>query len=603
MVKLALTVTPVAFETPVSFASRLAFRNGCVSTRALCSDMDISFDKLVDGDPEAMAGLAELGGLPDYSFSAIRRVGIKAFTLGSEPIHPTILRRETLRVCPACVLNDRQNSHLPPGASMAGRVAWQLRPLRTCPEHDLALASFTFPDANHRHDFGYRLAQVSPDHLLAAAESGHRSPSALERYLDKRLFGGASAPSWMDQIGVAALSRCSEILGAMVSRGPDVLLDDLGEHDLYEMGDIGYAILEPGPQHLRTYLSALQDRTGRGGTAGAQQMFGALYKWLAFSASGPEATPLRDIVRRHIIETMPVGAGEVVLGQIVEKRVVHSVSSAAKEYGFHIKTLRNNLSAAGVVTSDETVVHVQATFNADDNRLLLERLRRGISIKALRGHMNIDRVPLFILTSNEVLRPIIGRTTQDPIYDPHDADSLLTDLARDSVAVSQPTERRVGISAATKRANCGLIETVKLMLAGELTWIGRLDGEQGFRALLLDADELRAKVALPPMEGIVPSSLCKKLGIRGSAIQEMIRSGILETALAVNPVNRCPQVVVPLEAYEKFVSTYISLRDIALQKGHLSPRKALKELTDLGVLPDAQMLSFRAYVFLKSDLV
>lgn len=604
MVKLALTVPPLAWETPVSFASRLAFRNGCVSTRALCSDMAISFDKLVDGDLQALAGLAELGGLEDesYSFSAIRRIGIKAFVLGSEPIHPTIVRRETLRICPACVLDDRLQSHLPPGASMAGRVAWQLRPLRTCPVHGLPLASFAFAESNHRNDFGYRLAQVRLANLVSAGSVRRRSPSSLERHLDARLFSGGPNGSWLDQIGVAALSRCCEVLGAMVARGPDVLLDALNEDDLHAMGGVGFGILEPGPHNLRDYLSTLQDRAGRGGAAGAQQMFGALYKWLAFSASGPEAATLRDVVRSHIIETMPVGAGEVVLGQAVEKRRVHSVSSAAKEYGFHINTLRNNLSAAGVVTSDDAVMHAQAIFKVEENRVLLERLQRGVSTKTLRDRMNIDRVPLFILTSNEILRPIIGRATQDPVFDPEDADRLLEDLGRAGVAVSVPTARQVGVSAATKRANCSLVETIRIMLAGELRWVGLLEGERGFRALLIDADELRAKVALPPLEGFVPSALCKKLGIRGSAIQQMIQSGILETIVVVNPVNRCPQVIVPPAAYEKFVSAYTSLRDVSFQKGHLSARRTLKELMSSGIHPDPQILSFGAYVFLKSDI-
>jgi hypothetical protein len=248
------------------------------------------------------------------------------------------------------------------------------------------------------------------------------------------------------------------------------------------------------------------------------------------------------------------------------------------------------------------VLHAQAVFAADENHVLLERLKGGLSTKALKLHMNIDRVPLFILTSNKILEPIISRTAQEPIFDPLDADRLLSDLGRSSVSVAELTGSRMGISAATKRANCSLLETIRLMLEGELKWVGRLREERGFRALLIDSDELRTKVALPPMPGIVPSALCRILGIRGSAIKRIIEAGLLKTEMTINPANRCPQEVVPPTALKEFTSVYVSLRDIARQKGHLSARVTLKELADLGVHPDELISSFGAYMFLRSDI-
>ncbi|MDB5529199.1 MAG: hypothetical protein JWR51_2302 [Devosia sp.] len=604
MVKLALTVPSITHETPLSLAFRLASRNARASARRFCSDMALSFEKLFDGDVELTASLAELAGIveEELASSSIRRVGVKMYMLGHEPLHPSILRREAVRVCPACVLHDRLMTNLPPGASMAGRVAWQLRPARTCIEHHLPLLTFPINGTNDHHDFGFWLDRVPVRDLLRAAQTECRSPSGLEEYLDRRLFHAARTGSWLDDIPIGALSRCCEIVGAMIDHGRDVRLDSLGEDALHKAGGVGFAILVTGPRHLRDFLATLQERSGLAGPAGAQQMFGALYKWLAFSASGSDADAIRQVVRTHIVETLPVGPKDNVLGLPVEKRVIHSVSTAAAEYGLHIKTLRNNLVSAGIVTADETVVHAQAVFKADENESLLDRLRRGMPAIALRKYMHIDRVPLTIITTNRILSPIVSGNNVEQLFDSRDADQILADLGRGAVSVVEPAGNQVSVSMATRRANCSLLETLRLMLAGELTWVGLLDREEGYRALLIDHQELRQKVALPPLEGLIPSAIIRKLGIRGDAVQKIISSGHLSTLAGINPTKRCPQRVVPFEAFDRFNATYISLRDVARQMNQASARKALALLANDDIFPVREFQSYGAYLFLRSSL-
>ena len=53
--------------------------------------------------------------------------------------------------------------------------------------------------------------------------------------------------------------------------------------------------------------------------------------------------PLADVLRRHIIETMPFGPGDVVLGQDVTKRRLHSARTVAPELGLSIVTAHKRL--------------------------------------------------------------------------------------------------------------------------------------------------------------------------------------------------------------------------------------------------------------------
>src|SRR3546814_5063239 len=59
--------------------------------------------------------------------------------------------------------------------------------------------------------------------------------------------------------------------------------------------------------------------------------------------------PVREVIRQHIIETMPVGPSDHIFSIPVEARRVHSIRSAAQEAGAHPKRLRKLLHAAGYI--------------------------------------------------------------------------------------------------------------------------------------------------------------------------------------------------------------------------------------------------------------
>jgi hypothetical protein len=70
---------------------------------------------------------------------------------------------------------------------------------------------------------------------------------------------------------------------------------------------------------------------------GPRLVFGRLYEWLAHESDDAAYEPLRDIIRRHVIETMPLGPGDDVFGREVTVRRLHSVRSASLEMDVHPK--------------------------------------------------------------------------------------------------------------------------------------------------------------------------------------------------------------------------------------------------------------------------
>lgn len=62
-------------------------------------------------------------------------------------------------------------------------------------------------------------------------------------------------------------------------------------------------------------------------------MFGDLYDWAA--RTDRDRGPLADILRQHILETVPLGPGDIIFWETVTERRVHSVRTLSLATGLH----------------------------------------------------------------------------------------------------------------------------------------------------------------------------------------------------------------------------------------------------------------------------
>ena len=79
------------------------------------------------------------------------------------------------------------------------------------------------------------------------------------------------------------------------------------------------------------------------------QTFGKLYAGLGGYLADNQFAPFRTILRECILETWPIAAGDVVLGEIVPERILHTPTTAAKETGLGIKLVEQFLIDAGAI--------------------------------------------------------------------------------------------------------------------------------------------------------------------------------------------------------------------------------------------------------------
>ncbi|WP_454632791.1 hypothetical protein [Bradyrhizobium cenepequi] len=90
---------------------------------------------------------------------------------------------------------------------------------------------------------------------------------------------------------------------------------------------------------------------------------------------------------------------------------------------------------------------------------------------------------------------------------------------------------------------------------------------EGYLSLLLDLDEVRALVRGPDHGGLTGIAISDRWRVADRVVAALIRHGHLKSITVVNPVNRCPTVIVPVQEVERFEREYVSLFALAKRRG------------------------------------
>jgi hypothetical protein len=153
------------------------------------------------------------------------------------------------------------------------------------------------------------------------------------------------------------------------------------------------------------------------------------------------------------------------------------------------------------------------------------------------------------------------------MFAPEDLDDFLTRLGAGAAEVAAVGPNQSDIPTIAKKACCGTAEIVQAILDGRLVPKGRLASERGFMAVLLDLDEVRTLFRGAELDGLTALALAKRLGVADRVTARLIGGGYLRTVTAINPINRCPTVIVPTEEVERFEREFVSLFSLAKQRG------------------------------------
>lgn len=606
-----LRALPAPYETPVGNASRNAVLNHQLrGVSAFCTDLGLDYVGLRDCDPTAVAALANLLGVSPGAFDTgiIRREGHN-YSIRGERLLKHSLRRDRTHVCPVCLADDVATSSHPPAAAAYCRSHWQLDVIRCCPDHELELIEIPSEDTLRARDFAGLVEPYlgSLDTLPRCAIS--RSDTAFQQYLIARLDKSAPPVGFLDELEFHAASRLCEMLGASLCFEDSRKLETLSNSDWLTSGELGFSFAREGREGVRAALREFQRRFtdySKSGNDGPQAIFGRFFKWAAFNCGGAAYSPIREILHEHIVETMPMEPGAILLGKAVERRNIHSVRSASQEIGAHPKQLRKILRAIGVLSPlDDAKLNAFAFFDADRHADTLEDIRDAMPLRAASEYIGAGRVHGKLLFDRGFIRPFVRTSVEHAIkehlFSKRELDGFLARLFKLAVIADQPnSERFVSIPAAAKRANCSSTEIVDLVLKGEIA-SRRFLGPATFMALLVDYEEVRSKIRGEYVDEVTAREASVLVRTTDGAIKALIDEGILPTRTMISPKNRCPVQVILRSAIEEFRQAYCTSAEISRDVG-IGPRGIERIAREHGVNPELKREKYRVSFYRRSEL-
>lgn len=484
--RLQNTVALHADETAASFASRLAAANGIPTIADLLMDAELSMAEFLKGDSKTFDTLAALGGvaLDDLIRHAFIPTGISTYRCMGHEFGMRNLLRGRSRICPACFREDTGPQMTPDTALDAyGRILWTLSSARVCPVHKLSLISA--PEDTVQHEFFDTWSLWLPE-ICEGSLNQHVADGGLyEEHVARRLAGDIP-DGWASRFPIDALGATCEMLGVSQTHGKNATLGGVSDAELAVATSVGFRLLDSGPTELVAYFENLRRTPGQPQDR-PQARYGRIYDWLKRgSGCGPDLEPLRAILRQHIIENWPLGAGEQALDHTLPERRLHSLRTAAKTHDLHPKRLRRILIDAGIITETE-LPDFEVIFDAIEAQEILEQASGSVAFASAQKRLGMTRSQMETLIRADILKPGEGGDQARPRFTEATIQHWLEFFM--SFPPSQKWESLIGIADAARKHKSSTDRVLSLILNGSFTKVHSVVGSAGFSAVVIDKAE------------------------------------------------------------------------------------------------------------------
>lgn len=604
---------PLFDETLFSWCARLADFHAAMSCQDWLKMMEISQNSVINHDPACVTRLAALTGFSTSRVMAcgLQRLGDRSYRHGDETFSPFFALRTQTTYCPACLLEDRDPTG-PSAGQRVGRLSWVFNPVRTCPRHGTLLQRR--PQAGYREKF-QDMNLVAPDDQQLESLAHHaegRSVSELQRYVQMRFDNGCGS-AWVDRQRIDQTAKACEMLGAVLEFGAHADFDKLTLAQWDDAGNTGFEAARAGEHGIRCAFEKVASNSMRDHkTGGPQALYGRLYQWLQFNKSKSDPGPIRDVLRAHILDTVPVAAGTRLFGQEVEKRRRHSLVSLSRATGLHFNTLKHVLSSAGFLAgSDAKKVGEWASFDAEKSEAFAHRLLNTIPVTKIPAYINCNRTQAEMLVREGIIPKLIpdgqrsGRTLLQVAT--ADLDAFLCRLRATGQPVEIPSAGMMDTIAASEIARETVADIVQLLLDGRLSRIEIVSEDLKFRSVLVDPKEVRrAAEEVDDACGLSAAEVAKRLGILKSGVSHL-RGTRDPDGDPFLPVIEIPNARGTIryrfseDAVARFAAHHVSLTDLAKERG-LSSKAMASRLRGQNIEPIKPRTCLGAAIYRRADL-
>lgn len=595
-------------ETLMSWAARLAAVHTGETLVPFLRDIGLHPDEMLTGSDVAITRLAEVTGADpdDLRRQTIQTLEWRRYDLRGERFETEFMTGASVSCCPACLLDDddEERSVL----LRRGRLAWRLRPVRTCPIHGIALLDRPYVDWSDRfHQMGVVFPEAGPPLRALADAQVRRDVSPLQTYVTDRLEG-KTGPAWLDGQVIELGARASEMLGLALEFGRKPHLRRMTADDWDRAGKAGFEFARRGEEGIREALGEVQRRAWFDeripGQSGPQMVFGRIYQWLNFSKNRKEVGPIRNIVRQHILDTMYVAPGTMLMGTEVTATRKHNVGSLSKLSRVHPKTLRNALALAGLI-SDRSVIGGEALFDAEEGLRVVEDLADSVTQLHLPAYMNASRGQVVLLIAGGFLKRKMDAGSSaraSSSISKREVRAFLDSISRDVQVVDVLPAGVWPINKATQKAKVSTDEVIRLLQNGALKHVYRVRGEEGYLSIRVDPEEIKGHfVRDPETTPLGVGAAAKALGTSEPAVRSLALGGLIEIVAPCAGDAQMRFIKISPEAVRRFQKSYVSLMQLGQELGlhHLTLKNALR---NLGIKPIADPAALKVTLFRRADI-
>ena len=579
--RLGLTLPLRPAQTITSLVSNLAAFNGSQYAQDFAQDMVINWKGLAKGLPEEIDHVSELSGVPREQLNRYRSELVfglddhKSFRVAGETVSNRQFLRGKLRVCPHCLLADREmHGQFGPYT----RIYWHISSIRTCHEHHTVLKEL--PDAEFPRDMHDTFARIRDhwDIIEDAARDGQaRAPSKFERYLVGRLDGATTDPA-LDDLPFEVVAKTSEMLGLAFIYGPKASFSKSTDDELAEAGAAGFVAIAKGDGGINVALRSIQNKSS-GPRAGHYTDFGHFARWLERMSHDDRYEPIRAIYRQYVFHNYPIGQGEVVLGEECPMRHLHSFATIAGEFEMGPHRLKSFLGGFGFAdrrsnrkpTADEL-----GYFPAEESETRIREVVDVVDRIEAAAHLNVNR-PLFDrLRKIGVVQPVAVFDGLKGLYKPDHLDQVLARFLDRAETVEALTGSCMELGVACNKAKVTIEQVVPLILDGTIKWLGKMRGIEGLASLAVDLEEILDLFEGPPLVGYTKQQLKRMLRVNDPTITYLVNERYIRACETRHPRSRRPMSIISTEAYDAFIERYVTLgilaNNIGTQAKHVSSK-------------------------------
>lgn len=593
----------ISGETMISYMTRLARCRAGMSLRAFLTFIGLRPTDLIAPDPPALDRIAALSGV-DRDMLADTAIipdiaGLRRYR--GEQFNPGFHLDRMVSFCPRCLLEDHA-SHDTDGHRI-GRQLWEFAPVRTCPRHNIPLIRHPVEQGADTIDLleGGIHTNTALEALAETAIS--RTPSSLQIHTQNR-FEGIKGGGWPDLHRVDQIAACATLLGSCLQHGTGVKMADLTSDQLDAAGARGFDALSSGIMGLRDGFDRIlsQNHKQRKEMPPATA-YGSLLRHV--DRDQDLHAPLRPILREHILDSMSIAAGTVLLGTPVHTRRNHSARSLAQQEGVSSRRLSQLLMHRGLlVPEDLGKPHQQQVFDATAAEAIARQLKSAIPMNALAEYLHCDATTAAVLVCHGHVSRIGGRddaggqrpTTLD-LIEIGSIDHFMTTLAGIATLPHAAIDHPLDMMKAAYRFHWPIDRILRMVLSGALKRVAKHPDRPGFGSILIDEQELRHAFEAPAMAPCFSKAEASRLlGVDRGTVDKLLRTAAQNGApliRRVTPLTGKNKNVWHLEAsgFRRFSEEHLTLAQAARDQA-IEPRDLARSLSASGIMPVVRAVRF-----------